>query len=43
MKKMLEKKDLTYMLLKYQPCAIYALFHALTNDLELSVLVIQTK
>ena len=43
MKRNVKKKDLAYILLKYQTCATYALSHALTNDLELSVLVIQTK
>ena len=43
MKRNVKKKDLAYILIKYQICAIYALSHALTNDLELSVLVIQTK
>ena len=41
---MFKKSGLAYtILIKYQTCEIYALFHALTNDLELSVLVIQTK
>ena len=43
MKKKCLKKDLAYILIKYQNCAIYNLSHALTNDLELGGLVIQTK